>query len=101
MTYDDTDAEDLNKKENISYAKFRVIFNLVPLVWNAKYILLTKTSVTVASSKHIPREERLQPLLLFSCSCFCIRKSNTVGLQELFDITSSNLLSHHLKKMTF
>lgn len=65
MTYDDTDAEDLNKKENISYAKFRVIFNLVPLLWNAKYILLTKNSVTIVSSKHIPREERLQPLLLF------------------------------------
>ena len=65
MTYYDTEAEDLNKKANISYAKFHVIFKLVPLLWNAKYILLTKTPVRIVSSKHTPTEECLQPLLLF------------------------------------
>lgn len=59
MTYDDTEAEDLNKKESISYAKFPVIFKPVPLLWNAKYILLTKTSVRIVSSKQTPTEECL------------------------------------------
>lgn len=65
MTYDDTKAENLNKKTIISYARFHVIFKLVPLLWNAKYTLLTKTSVRIVSSKHTPTEECLQPLWLF------------------------------------